>query len=438
MNFEKSIVQITVQQKEIDLNHPLNNNSSNQGSGTGVFISLNFKNEKNYKSPNNKYYILTCYHVIENTLNIIVTVSKSNNLDKIKVNGVVKYIFPDDDLAVIEIEHPDIECDILDYLIITKPCNNIDTNTIGYPVESTNLKINRGVIAGFQDSNIQTDSTLNPGNSGGPLIIGEQIVGINQSKMTGDVSNTGFAIPIFRFLILWKLKFNQLKLINNKPNLLFKYQIIKQDYEYDILSYGVLITKIHKLSVLNTTNIKEGDYLLEINSNKISKEGNLKFDFFPDKISLKEIHLWFSENDIINLKYYSKLTKNIINEDVVLKYNNTEFINFYPELNEPYYYENNGLIISIFTKYHLEHLDKIEINLNNKIRILNRCMDLDHKFTIYLADLEYSKLTFTEYPLGEVIIEINDIIIDCIDTFKKIMQKPINKFKTITNQIYFC
>jgi hypothetical protein len=117
MNFEKSIVQITVQQKEIDLNHPLNNNSSNQGSGTGVFISLNFKNEKNYKSPNNKYYILTCYHVIENTLNIIVTVSKSNNLDKIKVNGVVKYIFPDDDLAVIEIEHPDIECNILDYLI---------------------------------------------------------------------------------------------------------------------------------------------------------------------------------------------------------------------------------------------------------------------------------------------------------------------------------
>ena len=142
-------------QKDIDINHPLNNNSSHQSSGTGVFISLNFKNEQNYKSPDNKYYILTCYHVIENTLNIIVTVSKSNNLDKIKVNGVVKYIFPDDDLAIIEIEHSDIECNILDYLILTKSCNNIDTNTIGYPVESTNLKINRGVISGFQDSNIQ-------------------------------------------------------------------------------------------------------------------------------------------------------------------------------------------------------------------------------------------------------------------------------------------
>jgi hypothetical protein len=69
-------------------------------------------------------------------------------------------------------------------------------------------------------------------------------------------------------------------LINNKPNLLFKFQIIKQNYEYDILTYGVLITRIHKLSVLNTINIKEGDYLLEVNNNKISKEGNLKFNFY--------------------------------------------------------------------------------------------------------------------------------------------------------------
>jgi S1-C subfamily serine protease len=222
INYENYIVHITVQQKDIDLKHPLNSFGNSKSSGTGFYID--------------KGLILTCYHVIQNSLEIMVsTKNKSNNTIKIKAN--IKYIFPDDDLAVIELESQDIIYNVFEYHIITTAEINKDVNTIGYPLNSTSLKINKGVISGFQDSNIQTDSTLNPGNSGGPLVLNNKVIGINQSKMSGEATNTGYAIPIFRFLILFKLKKDQLKLINYKPKFLFKYQRNQQKWFQKLAQY---------------------------------------------------------------------------------------------------------------------------------------------------------------------------------------------------------
>ncbi len=62
---------------------------------------------------------------------------------------------------------------------------------------------------------------------------------------------------------------------------------------------------------------------------------------------------------------------------------------------------------------------------------------MDHKFTIYLSDLEYSKLKFTEYPLNEIITHINDIEILNYDILLQVMEKPTIKIRTIDNEIYF-
>ena len=150
----------------------------------------------------------------QNNLKIQVTVSK--NSENIKVNANIKYIFPDDDLAIIELEDKETDYKVFDFYIIQeeKALNlevnsvsplNLEVNTVGFPLNSSSIKINKGVISGFQDSNIQTDSELNPGNSGGPLLYKNKVIGINQSKMIGTASGTGYAIPIFRFYILYKL-----------------------------------------------------------------------------------------------------------------------------------------------------------------------------------------------------------------------------------------
>jgi len=425
-NYEKSIVKITVQQIEIDLNHPLNLFSKSESSGTGFFIDDGL--------------ILTCYHVVNNALDIIVDVYK-NELDKTKIKASIKYIFPDDDLAVIELHDKNIDYVKLKFNIITNLYNNIEVNTIGYPLDTNNIKINRGIISGFQDSMIQTDSTLNPGNSGGPLIIDNKVIGINQSKFI-EASNTGFAIPIFRFLILWILKKDKLKFVNKKPKLLIEYQQIKQDYtQFNLpinINYGVIITKISKLSIINKTNIKLYDILLKINNNKINNYGNIKFSFYPEKVSLSELGLWFTEGDELELTYYSNESKSIKSETIILEYIQSNLIDYYHDANTlQYYYNNHGLIFSIFTNYHLENIAELNLSLNQKIKILSRLNDIDKKFTIYLADIDYKVLSFTEYPIGDIIIEINDIKIDNLDIFTNIIKTKINKIKTIDNKIFF-
>jgi len=420
MNFDYYIVHITNQQKETDLNHPLNNFNSSQSTGTGFYID--------------KGIILTCYHVVQNSLKITVKTYNINN-DIIDNNAKIKYIFPDDDLAVIEVEDKNILFNVFEHYILTEKINNLEVNTIGFPLDSTTLKINRGVISGYQDSNIQTDSTLNSGNSGGPLILNNKVIGINQSKLTGEASNTGYAIPIFRFLILYKLKHNDLKLINNKPSLLFKFQKNKQ--KFDNFNYGVRISQLHDKSYLHKYDIQVNDLILKINNNKIDNQGKIKFSFFPEKINISDLKYWFTNGDEITITIYSHKTKLITDKIVKLDYIETNLLNYYPELDRKYFFENNGLVFSIFTDYHIDELANLEIPLSKKIKLLSRYLNINSKFTIYLSDLLYSKLNFIEYPLNEIITHIDDIEIIDYDTLINVLKNPIKKIKTIDNDIYF-
>ena len=420
MNFENYVVHINTQKKNDDLNHPLNDFSSSKLSGTGFYIDYGI--------------ILTCYHVIQNSLKILVkTYNKNNEICENKAN--VKYIFPDDDLAIIEVENKDIIYNIFDYYILTNKINNLEVNTVGFPLDSTTLKINKGVISGYQDSNIQTDSALNPGNSGGPLLYNNKVIGINQSRLSGEATNTGYAVPIFRFLILYKLKNNELKLVNFKPTLLFGFQKNKQ--KFNNFNYGVRISELHNKSVLHKYDINIDDIILKINENKIDTEGKIKFPFFPEKINLAELKYWFTNGDKLIFTIYSNKENKIINKTVELEYFETNLLTYHKELNRKYFFENNGLVFSVFTDYHIDSLSNLEISLIKKVKLLSRFLSINNIFTVYLSDLIYSKLKFTEYPLNEIITHINDIEIIDYNTLLQVMETPVTKIKTIDNYIFF-
>ena len=78
MNFEYCVVKIVVNKKDDDLNHPLNTYGNSQSSGSGFYIDPGL--------------ILTCYHVIKNSLKIRVYVYKNNEIKRVRAN--IKYIFP--------------------------------------------------------------------------------------------------------------------------------------------------------------------------------------------------------------------------------------------------------------------------------------------------------------------------------------------------------
>jgi hypothetical protein len=68
---------------------------------------------------------------------------------------------------------------------------------------------------------------------------------------------------------------------------------------------------------------------------------------------------------------------------------------------------------------------------------LNRFINNNDKFTVYLSDLIFTKLKFTNYPIDEIITHINEIEILDYDTLIDIMKKDIHSFRTLDNEIYY-
>lgn len=433
MEWEKCVVKLDVKTKLIDFNHPLNIYAIDNVTGTGFFIS--------------KTEILTCYHVIDGAININI------NFNQEQLSGKVKYILPDDDLAVIKLSTTAKTTPII------LECKNIeekytgDVYTVGFPLNSTNIKLTKGIISGYQESLIQTDAALNHGNSGGPLIIynnnAPKVIGINVSKMSGDSEKTGFVVPIFR----WDICKNNLKketqnssvVVIRKPNLLFDFQKLLQDdlkkslfaslYEENKESEGILVTSTSDL-YYHTKYFKEGDIILEINNVKIDKHGCFKFDFYPEKIPIDDIGLWFSEGTEIKMKIISNQEIKII--EFPLEVVKTNLFNFYNFPNQLLYYvENNGLILSIISKQHYDSMDELNLSLPKLVKIWERTLYNRNLFTVYLADINYTKSdNSVKWPIGKIIVEINDKKFNNYDEFICVTNDKITKIKTSENEIY--
>jgi len=150
-------------------------------------------------------YILTNYHVIENAKEITVTMSSGKKFDAEIIGGD-----SDLDLAIIKIENDEDlptlslgDSDKIkigeDAIAIGNPLGLQNTVTSGV-ISATNRSIQKPGGNGNYVGLIQTDATINPGNSGGPLLnIHGEVIGINTAiavdPQLGSV-NIGFAIPI--------------------------------------------------------------------------------------------------------------------------------------------------------------------------------------------------------------------------------------------------
>ena len=128
---------------------------------------------------------------------------------------------------------------------------------------------------------IQTDTAINRGNSGGPLInLKGEVVGINTAVST-EGENIGFAISIDKA----KRSIEQVKTLGriSYPYMGVRYIILNKEISKarDIeVDYGALIVGDDEPAVVDGSpaqkaGIKEGDIILEINGEKITEDNSL-------------------------------------------------------------------------------------------------------------------------------------------------------------------
>ena len=271
----------------------LEKSAENLNLGSGVIISKNG-------------YILTNQHVAGEKYSTCYVTLKNGVTD----TGTVVWSSEDTDLAIIKINIQQLPEAYLGDSDNVRIGSNVYAvgNPVGFELQRT---VTSGIISGtnriikiddetqktYLEGLIQTDATINQGNSGGPLIneFGE-VIGITTLKID-DAEGIGFAIPINI------IKPILAKLVQtgdfNEPYLGLA------GYDKDVIPYlstninfenGIYIEEIDPFGPLKSSRLVKGDVLEKIDQTQIESMNKLK-EYIYTKNPGEQVNLTIKRNN---------------------------------------------------------------------------------------------------------------------------------------------
>lgn len=228
-------------------------------------------------------YIVTNHHVIKDASQITVILN-----DDREYIATVKGVDSRTDLALLKIDEKELpyltfgDSDLLkvgEWVIATgNPCGLEATLTVGV----VSAKGRQGMGLSSYEDFIQTDTAINRGNSGGPLLnLKGEVIGINTAifSYTGGYMGIGFAIPSH--------------LAENAIAQLMKEGSVKRAYLGVFLQpvdkelscalhldkqEGVLVSEVSKDSPASKGGLEEGDIILQYNGKQIKNVAKFRND----------------------------------------------------------------------------------------------------------------------------------------------------------------
>lgn len=289
-------------------------NGKLSSSGTGFY----------YKKDNEKGYIITNYHVVENSTSIKVT-NTSNVESDATLLGSDEYL----DIAILSV-------DVSNVIKIATLGDSSKVNvgdtvfTVGSPLGIKYMgTVTKGILSGknrqvtvslsngsFVMDVLQTDAAINPGNSGGPLLnINGEVIGVTSLKLVQDeIEGMGFALPIENVTsVLEKLEKNE-KI--DRP--VFGVQLSDVDNYYlrryginidSNLTNGSVVLKIEDNTPADKAGLKVGDVILKINNDKITDTAHFRYCLYKYSVG-DTIKITYNRNgkeNTVNVKLTNKL-----------------------------------------------------------------------------------------------------------------------------------
>ena len=261
-----------------------------------------------YKKSDDKYYLLTNYHVIKDSDRVSVVFTDGREVN-VFVEGGDKY----SDIAVLSYQTSD-------YIQVSSIGSSVDMRVgdtvfaIGAPLDSSvySWSVTRGVLSGkdrevevsVSNNNtndwimqvLQTDAAINSGNSGGPLCDSNgEVIGVTNMKLVTDgVEGMGFAIPI-------EDATTYADRIINKEDLSRPYlgvSMIDASVEAYARQYGinptdgVLVGAVEPGSPASNAGLREGDVVKKMGDTTISNVASLRYELYK-----------YKSGDIVSITY---------------------------------------------------------------------------------------------------------------------------------------
>lgn len=415
-DIKDSIIKIESTNLVYDFIDPYKTPEQSQSVGTGFFIL-----EKS------SGYILTCCHVIDNSVNIEITIPSEGQK---KYNASIISVNSDYDLALLKTDYKNKS--YLEFFDSDNLSQGDSLSAIGYPLGQERIKISTGILSGYEKIFLQTDAAINEGNSGGPLLKGNQVVGINARKIKSILANNiGYAVPIKLFMILKEDFFNS-KIIN-KINLLFRFQVtdnLIKEY-YNIFDEGILITDISENSCLYKQGLKKNDILIEFDNYKLNNYGEITFK--DNKFNLNDFLYRYKNNQKVNIKYYSVENQFMEEKEIILENANYVLKNIIPSVNiELLKYEViSGLVLTDLNLNQIKLLERYNYyHSRDFIKLLKYDNDFN-KFesrVIVTSVLKGSEFINNHKLFSGIFLEkINDIVVNNLNEMRNILIKLKNE-----------
>lgn len=250
-----------------------------------------------YKTDNKKAYILTNEHVI-NGGNLVKVILTNDTTIETKIEGSDKY----SDLAVLSIEKDKI-VSVAEIGQSSEMRLGDTVFTVGAPLDTEYYwTVTRGILSGkdrmvdidgqYIMRVLQTDASINSGNSGGPLANSNgEVVGITNMKLVSSgVEGIGFAIPIedaivFAEAIISGKDVRKPLLGISMLDLSEKFSLYQNGITLNTkLTQGVVVVEVHKNSPAEKSALKRGDIIISIDGQAVKSVATLRYYLYKHSI----------------------------------------------------------------------------------------------------------------------------------------------------------
>lgn len=343
-----------------------------QAGGTGFFVDPTVFGKK-FKSKKDHRYVLTNFHVVED-LTTDHCILKQPCLGHSAITAKVIFVVPKLDVAILEInpfgDHPMFfEANLPDFLehipnlkIMNKAIkgNSQRVTAIGFPNLSGDYQICSGVISGRGMGMIQLNISFNGGNSGGPLLYKNNVIGICTASIS-DSEALGLAMPISQILDYFQKWCNFKNVLMQTPSWGICYKPTTVDYLQSKNIEGIQGCLVKK--TIEKIKIKKNDILMGINSNSlrynIDNFGLVKVAWTDKRVPITDLEFILSldPNDI-EFEYFS--SKKVRKINILPKVHKVKIKRKYASWEKIDYVIMGGIVFMELCMNHLEEDEEEE------------------------------------------------------------------------------
>ncbi|NLA74368.1 MAG: serine protease [Deltaproteobacteria bacterium] len=325
-------------------------------------------------------------------------------------------------------DHPPLE------LSDQVPKSGQKVNAYGYPIGGTGISVTGGIISRIEFSpyyynttglRIQVDAALNPGNSGGPVISDNKIIGIVFSGIR-QADNIGYIIPVEEVNLFLKdmedgryegkfMMFDQLQTLENDA--------LREKLKLDKGQTGMMVTSPYGNG--ENSFLKKWDIITKIGDKKIDNDGKV-ITTHGMRLHFGYLIQHLQKDGNINLTILRD-GKEIILDMPLLREKNS----LVPELKGDYpsYYIYGPLVFAPVTNDFLRFLQRDWLGnlLRNSSPLITRLNDIatkEQEQLIIISSRMFSHRITKGYgdPMAQVIKDINGIKIKNIRHLVEVIQ----------------